>query len=344
MTDRRRTNKGKPKKNKPKPSHMIGAYAHHFHEGSRSEILADYLFSAWGTVTPVRRADDHGLDLYCTLADKIGRRAVVREYFVVQVKSDNSPWVFAYPESVRWLVEYPSPLFLAVVEKKKQLIRVYHVMPRFAVWALGKLPKRLKLKPEDADAALYSAWENAETVALKAPILRLTISDLLNDKKMKELRRVFAHWVTLDRKNCDLMRFGLLRFRMPYEHRVNELPDGAIVEMGNRRPENSFLRRGILTLAECAECLGGQLGSDPERRGTSKDLRAALRAALLVDHLQTTYGDVFAGDPRWNHRIPADLGRIVCEGLNKLLRTDQSPPYRYHGLEAVENSLETTTL
>jgi hypothetical protein len=51
---------------------MTGAIAFGFHEGSRSEILSDYLFSAWGTVTPVRRQDDYGLDLYCTLTARLG--------------------------------------------------------------------------------------------------------------------------------------------------------------------------------------------------------------------------------------------------------------------------------
>jgi hypothetical protein len=32
---------------------MTGAYAPNPHEGSRSEILADYLFSSWGTVSDV---------------------------------------------------------------------------------------------------------------------------------------------------------------------------------------------------------------------------------------------------------------------------------------------------
>ena len=73
---------------------MTGAYAPNPHEGSRSEILADYLFSSWGTVTPVRRQDDYGVDLYCTLSDRIGQRAVVRDYFVVQVKSGNDAWMF----------------------------------------------------------------------------------------------------------------------------------------------------------------------------------------------------------------------------------------------------------
>ena len=36
---------------------MPGAIAPNLHEGSRSEILADYLFSSWGTVTPVRRQE-----------------------------------------------------------------------------------------------------------------------------------------------------------------------------------------------------------------------------------------------------------------------------------------------
>jgi hypothetical protein len=64
-----------------------GAVAAGFHEGSRSEILADYLFSAWGTVTPARRQSDYGLDLYCTLTERVGQLARVREYFSVQAKS-----------------------------------------------------------------------------------------------------------------------------------------------------------------------------------------------------------------------------------------------------------------
>jgi hypothetical protein len=70
-------------------------------------------------VTPVGRQDDIGVDLYCTLSDRIGPLAVVRDYFVVQVKSGTDPWVFKDQDSVKWLVEYPTPLFLACVDKKK---------------------------------------------------------------------------------------------------------------------------------------------------------------------------------------------------------------------------------
>ena len=78
---------------------MSGAIPGNLHEGSRSEILADYLFSRWGAVTPVRRQDDYGVDLYCTLTERIGQLERVSEYFTVQVKSTEEPWLFKDPES-----------------------------------------------------------------------------------------------------------------------------------------------------------------------------------------------------------------------------------------------------
>lgn len=60
---------------------MPGAFAVNAKEGRRSEILADLLFSRWGPVTPARRADDFGIDLYRALFDQIGQGAVVRDYF-----------------------------------------------------------------------------------------------------------------------------------------------------------------------------------------------------------------------------------------------------------------------
>src|SRR6185369_14358583 len=315
---------------------MIGSYAFNWHEGSRSEILADYLFTAWGTVTPVRRQDDHGLDLYCTLADKIDQRAVVREYFVVQVKSDRKPWLFDHPESVRWLVEYPSPLFLAVVDKKQVTVSVYHVMPRFRVWADGHLPERLELKPDDVCEGEFCRWAEGGKVSLSAPILKVKLSDLTSSKRMGELRGIFEYWVTLTRKNCDFVRNGLLRFQMPPHYRTNEMPDGSIGEMGNALPERPFLFRGIETLAQVAECIGGQMARSGDHAG-------ALRAALLVDHLQVTYDEVFKDRMGWHVRVPGMLGSIVRDGLNKAFRSTRRP-YAYQGLDAVQKTLDNADI
>jgi hypothetical protein len=37
------------------------------HEGSRSEYLAQFVFSSFGTAIPVPHQEDSGLDIYCTL-------------------------------------------------------------------------------------------------------------------------------------------------------------------------------------------------------------------------------------------------------------------------------------
>lgn len=316
---------------------MTGSYARNCNEGTRSEILADYLFSSWGTVTPVRANNDYGVDLYCTLADMIGLRGVVRHYFVVQVKSDSKPWLFDYPESVEWLIEYPSPLFLGVVDKKNGTLCVYHVMARFLAWAYGQLPQRLELVPGDGDAGRFSEWGQGGIISLQAPILRVRLSDLIDDNRMRHLRSVFEHWVTMDRENCDLVRRGLARFRMPAEYSTNEIPPKTLIERGARIPAPEFLERGIVSLAESAECLGGQLGC-------SGDLKGALSAGLLVGHLLRTYPETFAPHLRWCNGISGDLATLVYEGLTTLLASDRNSHYRSEGLDAVEYALESDEL
>lgn len=310
---------------------MAGAVAANPHEGSRSEVLADYLFTGWGTVTPVRRQDDYGIDLYCTLTERRGQRAAVTDYYVVQVKSNTDPWIFEGEESVRWLVEYPTPLFLACVDKKSGVLKVYHVTPRFYARAMPPLPPRLELRPEDTEEGTFINWENGQSFSLSAPILRVTVADLLNEATMRELREVFAYWVRQDGENCDLARFGLLRFRMPPTYEVNRVPCGAMGELGNRVPELSLLTRGMLTAAESAECIGGQLGSQGDKFG-------ALLAALFVNHLHQNYKTAFKDAPRWSNRLPGDLGRIVAWGLNKFFPGEGK--YLYQGVDEVTAALK----
>jgi hypothetical protein len=317
---------------------MPGAFAANLHEGSRSEILADYLFSTWGTVTPVRLQDDYGVDLYCTLSDRVGHRAVVSGSFVVQVKSTTDPWTLGDKTAVEWLVKYPTPLFLACVDKKNAILRVYHVTPRFYVRAMGKLPNRLVLKPGQEIDGKFIEWQNGEEFSLSAPIIQATIADLISAEKLDALEKVFKFWVQIDRENCDLARQGLLRFRMPPSYRVNQRPDGFVGEIGYAAPEAEFLDRGILTTAEGAECIGGQLA----RLG---DLGGALRAALLVDHLRKNHDHLFKDLPRWSRvRLPGDLGMIICEGLNKALSEEGDSNYLYRGIEEIEKALDSNPL
>jgi hypothetical protein len=98
---------------------MTGSIAANLHEGSRSEYLAQFVFSSFGTAVPVPHQEDSGLDIYCTLLERIGQRAWPRAYYSVQVKSTMEPWVFGSPESVRWIIEHPLPIFLCIVQKQE---------------------------------------------------------------------------------------------------------------------------------------------------------------------------------------------------------------------------------
>jgi hypothetical protein len=312
---------------------MVGALATNLHEGSRSEILADYLFSAWGTVTPVRRQDDYGIDLYCTLTERVGQRARVEDYFTAQVKSTEDPWPLQNREAVEWLIHYPTPLFLCVVNKKETRVRVYHVFPRYYLWAMGQVPDSLELTPGSGKEGQMVQWTSASSYSLSAPIIEATLADLNNDDRMASLRTVFRHWVRLDRENGDRVRQGLLRFHMPPSYAVNEIPSSGIGIQQLAHASPDLILRGLHSLGEAVECIGGQLAQ--------KDPELALKAALLLDRLQSQYPDAFKDDPLFRFRVPAFLGQFVTSRLNQAIGGNS---YRYAGLEEVERRMAADSL
>src|SRR5271166_5277861 len=100
------------------------------------------------------------------------------------------------------------------------------------------------------------------------------------------------------------------------------------------QPDLALLKPGIFRLSEAIECIGGQLGN-------SGDYEFALKAALLLDYIQTKYKKVFAGNNFWRHRVPGWLGDVVNHRLNRALGKDG---YLYAGLEAVEKTLANDPL
>jgi hypothetical protein len=199
------------------------------------------------------------------------------------------------------------------------------------MWALGELPKHLELVPGKAPNDVH--WLNGSRFPLSDPIIEAGLEDIIDTRRMRRLREVFVHWVRLDRENCDLVRQGLLRWRRPRAYRVNELPI-ADTQLDLMRPDLALLKRGLFQLAEAVECIGGQLG-------IRWDYAFALKAALLLDHIQTEYKDVFAGNHFWHHRVPGWLGDVVNDRLNRALG---EAGYYYAGLDAVEKTLASDPL
>lgn len=302
---------GKKTKVRDKKPRMTGAVAANPHEGSRSEIIADYLFASWGTVTPVRRQDDHGLDHYCTLTERIGQRAIVTDYYVVQVKSNLEPVKFETPESVRWLVENPNPFFLTCADKKKGILRVYQLMARFHV-GIGALPETLSISLEDTtDGRCNSLLDDPKQLSASAPILKVEWADILDDAKMDGYREVLADWIHIDRANLDRRAAGILRYQMPVSYRTNERPSDVRMEAGNFVPDNAQMRKALETLAETLDCVGHQLLQRKDRKG------AFLGAALLI-YLRTQHAAELP--QRWQPSADTSLEREVRWLFNRDLQ------------------------
>jgi hypothetical protein len=305
---------------------MPGAVARNFHSANRSEILADYLLSGWGTVTPVRRQDDYGVDLYCTLTAPVGQRSVVTDYYSVQVKSNDDPWHFKTADEIRWLFEYPTPLFLACVDRTKTVLSIYQTMSRFLA-GFWDAPAQLELTPSTQDLGKNAEWVNGERFSLSAPILRVSLGDFSDEAKLATLRDVFQSWVEMDSFNCDLRRIGILRFRMPYEYRVNEVPDRiGFAEQGRWRPTEPQLARAVKTLLEVVDCVGDQLRGHGDRSG-------ALYAALLLRYLRTSRAAELANDPRWKLDVSSSLETNISYALNEGLRTGVPAAYVFEGID-----------
>ena len=133
--------------NMPSP----GAVAANLYQGSRSEYLAQYVFSMFGTAALVPHEADYGLDLFCTRTRTERGRAEPYAYYAVQIKSTPDPWVFDGPGSVRWILEYPAPLLFCVVNKnaaeKVARFSVYQLIARFQAAIMPDQPPSLTLVP-----------------------------------------------------------------------------------------------------------------------------------------------------------------------------------------------------
>jgi hypothetical protein len=228
---------------------MTGSIAANLHEGSRSEYLAQFVFSGFGTAIPVPRQEDSGLDIYCTLLEPVGQRAWPRAHYSVQVKSTMKPWVFDGAESVRWIIEHPLPIFLCIVQKAKARILVYHTTPRFAVWALPTQPHRLVLIPGTKTKAYTVNWagDAGDTFKLEAPILNFTIQEILDPEFRAHVADVLKFWIDYDMENLFRIKSGIHHFRVPHDYETNTKKfKGWTGQGGNFREESLPLAQSRL--------------------------------------------------------------------------------------------------
>jgi hypothetical protein len=292
----------------------VGALAANFHEGSRSEYLAQYVFASFGTAVSVPHQEDTGVDLYCTMTEQVGALAWPRHHYTVQVKSTMSPWQLGSGESVRWLVEHPLPLFLCLIDKSTARLRLYHTLSRFLVWATGELPNTLELVPEDGSEGESTQWSDGKTFSLSAPVIDRTIMELLDDNIWAETRAVVDFWLQAEKQNLARLTMGVPIFSMPAGYKTNAIPHTGTVFQSNTLMDRIGPVRAALgeTLPWLAHAF---LRKD--------DLPGMARAALLLRYLFTEHDVGTLGDGFLQTAINEALGlqpAYFYEGVDLLAK------------------------
>jgi hypothetical protein len=293
---------------------VVGAIAQNLHEGSRSEYLAQYIFASFGTVVPVPHHEDSGIDLYCTLTERLGTRAWPWAYYTVQVKSTLDPWVFGSQESVRWLIHHPLPVLLCIVEKADARIRLYQTLPRFYVWSMPPLPESLTLIPETKHEGECTMWDTNSAIGrdwnftLSAPILDFSVSEFLKDGFHETAKSVLKMWLEIERSNLTAVNAGLHSFEMPATYRTNSAETSARVVQGITCAPKEELAQSTAHVKRLLSWLPNQL-----RRNS--DMFGAALGALLLRHLGDDHPD-----PLLHERINAAVGRddYLFAGVDEL--------------------------
>ncbi|HKZ78736.1 MAG TPA: hypothetical protein VJ124_10570 [Pyrinomonadaceae bacterium] len=295
---------------------MIGAIAANPHEGSRSEYLAQYVFASFGTAFAVPHHEDSGVDLYCTLTERVGQRLWPRAYFSVQVKSILESWTFRSEESVRWLITHPLPLFLCIVEKTSGHIRVYHTSPRFYLWSMPPLPQRIELIPTTDTQGKNTEWEGGDVYSLSAPILDFSISDILQDSFYEKAKQVLEFWISIDQANLHRIRTGIYSFTMPADYQTNSIEIREWSIQGKRNVGEQNIQQALSCLKELVAWLSSQLWHNG-------DMAGAVRGAILLRHL---FKDGYlVHDP------------FLCSEINKLMGSEGK--YLFSGIDELNDLL-----
>lgn len=317
---------------------MVGSIAANLHEGSRSEYLAQFVFSSFGTAIPVPHQEDSGLDIYCTLFDYVGRRAWPRAYYSVQVKSTLDPWVFDSPESVRWIVEHPLPIFLCIVQKDEARILVYHTTPRFAIWALPTQPHRLELIPgtETKTKTVNWAGSTGDTFDLRAPILNFTVQQVLDREFRTRVADVLKFWIDYDMDNLLRIKSGIQHFRVPYDYETNTTKFTAWTGQGGN------FRKESLSLA--LDHLRELLGHVATHYFRNDDLVNAAIHAMALRHLSPDWSGPWPFDPH-DSNLHAHLNQLfgmepptylyqACDSLLQIVKCELAR----HGITLINST------
>ena len=201
---------------------MAGAIAKNAQEGTRSEYFAQFVFSAFGTAIPVPHPEDSGIDLYCTLGNRLGRRFLVTHPYFVQVKSNKDPIEYSGMDDVKWLLSHNYPFFICVVNKKKVQLEIYQTLALTMV--SSKNLEKITLHPNCKKFDLFPQEISNEKldISLGSPIVKLKLPSLDGGVFQSQLSDTLKSWIELDQENIALKSTGFTIYRVPDPWQTNK--------------------------------------------------------------------------------------------------------------------------
>jgi hypothetical protein len=190
-----------------------GVTARNTRQGFRSEYIARYIFSAFGTAVEVSQGNDIGLDILCNLTSFNGLLIFYKSSYGVQVKSNEDDFVYTGKQATTWLSMLEYPLLLASVDKKSGRIKIY------STWNLNRFllslhtndensfPDQIKFITSDDDQ--LGDPELNGNIPVGKPILDFEFSDIDDPEKYDAYYKVLDEWLEFDNRNYSLRRAGV---------------------------------------------------------------------------------------------------------------------------------------
>lgn len=224
-----------------------GSIARNFHQGSRSEYLAQYFFTAFGTSVPTPRQEDSGIDLHCTLGEVRGKLLFVSNYFSVQVKSTTEAIEYHSQKSCDWLLSHNYPFIVCVVNKKENQIELYQTAQLSRLFPksnINCIVLRFAPKDIDKDDYLLEPSPSKRIILLGNPIIRVNISKLCDSYEVEKYRIILKKWIELDYANISRRQMGLNATVFPKRIVTNSLADEENEFKGNFKTHLESSQKG----------------------------------------------------------------------------------------------------
>ena len=155
----------------------------------------------------------------CTLTEHVGQRVWPHD-FTVLLRADVQPWVFTGEQSLRWLIDYPRPLFLGILDEENSRLRLYQTLPRFGRRVPGRFPDPLVLVP-DYHVEGECRWNAGNRVDLGAPVIDFTLPETHRRRFVAHIQLVLQEWLSWEQENLRRMANGTKYFVMPGCYRTN---------------------------------------------------------------------------------------------------------------------------